>query len=190
MPFNSAMDTLCFSYKYVPVQPTDSAQVWLKYKMSGNEVGNEMIFLTGSNEYKQVKLWLSINDFMIPDNVIIGFQSNLSSDTLTSHVGSVLTIDNIYFKSTIIPTPVVTTEKEAGINIFPNPTNGVFKIQAIGQDIERLDIYNLSGQKVMSIGNDQIQFDTEIDLTGYPRGMYVIKISSGNKVNVNKLILK
>jgi len=190
MSFNSAMDTLCFSYKYVPAQTTDCAQVWLKYKTNGYEFGNESMDLTASNQYKQVKWPLSVNNFMTPNEVIIGFQSNLWSDTLTSHVGSVLTIDNIYFKSSTIPTPVVTTEEDAKINIFPNPTNGVFKIQALGQDIERLDIYNLSGQKLISIGNDQIQSETEINLTGYPRGMYLIKISSGNKTDIRKLILK
>ncbi|MEA4841385.1 MAG: T9SS type A sorting domain-containing protein [Bacteroidales bacterium] len=190
MPFNSAMDTLCFSYKYVPAQPTDSAQVWLNYKMDGNNFGGDNMYLIASNQYKQIKLPLSTNNFITPDEVIIGFQSNLWSDTLTSHVGSVLTIDHIYFKSSTIPTPIITTEKEKGISLFPNPTNGVFRIQALGQDIERLDIYNLSGQKVISIGYDQIRSDTEIDLTGYPRGMYLIKISSGNKTDVKKLILK
>jgi len=146
--------------------------------------------LTASTEYKYAEIPIMImNPFYRADSVIIFAQSSLWSDTLTSHVGSVLKIDNFHFKSEFV-TSIDVTKEEPEIILYPNPTSGRFSIHLSDNVIERIEIYNLSGQKVITLGKDQIGNDTEIDMTTYARGLYLIKINDGSKTYVEKLILK
>jgi len=189
-PFTNSIDTLSFYYKYAPAQPNDSAQVSVQFKMNGETFWYNNVYLTASTDYKYAEIPIMImNPFYRADSVIIFAQSNLWSDSLTTHVGSVLKIDNFHFKSEFA-TSIDVAKEEPEIILYPNPTSGRFSIHVSDNVIERIDIYNLSGQKVMTLGKDQIQNETEIDLTLYPRGLYLIKINDGSKTYVEKLILR
>ena len=190
-PFTNATDTLVFYYKYAPAQPSDSAQVSTQFKMNGESFWYCNTFLTASTEYKYAEIPIMIyHPYYRADSVIISIQSNLWSDSLTTHVGSVLKIDGFRFKSDKAQTGIVLAKNDTGTRLYPNPTNGKFTIQLFDKVIEKLDIYNLSGQKVMSLGKSQIQANTEVDMTSYPRGIYLIKINDGSKSEVRKLIIQ
>lgn len=79
------------------------------------------------------------------------------------------------------------------VNLFPNPTNGVFKFRlenffnATGMEI---NVYAVSGQKVLSrrmiAGNNELT----LDLSGEKAGMYVVKIQDRNgNYAIRRLIL-
>lgn len=55
------------------------------------------------------------------------------------------------------------------INIFPNPSNGIFTLNKI---IKLVEVYNMMGELVMSQGNDKT-----IDLQAFPKGIYVARIN-------------
>ena len=190
-PFTNAIDTLAFYYKYMPTLPNDSAMVSAQFKMEGESFWYNSLFLTATPTYKyaEIPIWIS-HFYLRSDTVIISIQSNLWSDSLTTHAGSVLTIDDIHFKSQNTPTSVVLAKKDTEAKIFPNPTNGRFNINLTDRSIEGLDIYNQSGQKVMALRKNQVQTNMEVDMTRYPRGIYLIRINDGSKTEVKKLILK
>ncbi len=74
-----------------------------------------------------------------------------------------------------------TTGSDALLTIFPNPNNGVFTIAAPGININQslhLAIFNIYGQSVYSTGN---YTGGQIDLSGEARGMYMLRLSDGER---------
>ena len=74
------------------------------------------------------------------------------------------------------------------ITISPNPSNGIFSVNAANLDLieVEIEIYNLQGTivyKASTFANESI------DLSKEPKGIYLLKVNSGKKVLTNKLIL-
>jgi len=86
----------------------------------------------------------------------------------------------------IVWDPVMTAVEEFtkadDISVFPNPSSGIFSI--VGNVIEEAAIYNTSGAL---IENNAIQ---QVDLTGQPDGVYILKIRTGHGLTVRHLIKK
>ena len=72
------------------------------------------------------------------------------------------------------------------VNIFPNPSNGVFNIE--GKGIRKVSVIDTFGQVVLSkeVSNDAMQ----IDLNGKAAGIYMLQIVTENGISVRKLIKK
>jgi hypothetical protein len=75
--------------------------------------------------------------------------------------------------------------KSIAINFYPNPTNSFLNLQS-EKPLGQVDLYNLNGQK-LKIYNFQQQFQAEIDLSGQPKGTYVLRSSQGWVEKVVKL---
>ncbi|OFX48111.1 MAG: hypothetical protein A2X13_03005 [Bacteroidetes bacterium GWC2_33_15] len=79
------------------------------------------------------------------------------------------------------------------INIYPNPSNGIFIISIEIDNISygSIDIYNSTGSKVY-IKNLQnnTDFVHTIDLSTMPKGMYFVKIIVNEKSFTNELIIE
>jgi hypothetical protein len=80
-------------------------------------------------------------------------------------------LDNIYFYDSDYAS-VGEVQKEA-IQVAPNPTEGL--INKTG------DVYNVSGQKVLTNSND---------LSGLPSGIYFVKVIENGNVSTSKIIKK
>lgn len=72
--------------------------------------------------------------------------------------------------------------------LFPNPTNEYFYISLLDEDISPslLTIYSIEGQLISQIS--LIKNNQKIDIGHLPIGMYIIKISNGNKIGTEKLM--
>ncbi len=70
------------------------------------------------------------------------------------------------------------------INVYPNPSNGKFIIEAKGD----LIIYNLLGEIIISqrIVSDK----TEIDLRGEAKGIYFILVNSGKGIVTKRIVIQ
>jgi hypothetical protein len=78
------------------------------------------------------------------------------------------------------------------INIYPNPTNGSFTIKFKGEEASQynLTILDLMGKEVDSYEGIILRDNKlDINLASKPSGIYFIKMTSGNDVQVAKLIL-
>ena len=73
--------------------------------------------------------------------------------------------------------------EQLDIQISPNPGNGIFEISGDLSADFSIEISTLSGQQVLFIENGN-----QIDLTSYPKGMYVAVIRSGSSVAIRKLV--
>ncbi len=78
------------------------------------------------------------------------------------------------------------------ISAFPNPTGGIFRVDARSDDMqlfERLDIYDSMGQRVMESTDPEI-FHESINLTTQPDGIYFIRGIFGNRKASCRVIIQ
>lgn len=75
------------------------------------------------------------------------------------------------------------------IKVYPNPSNGLFKIENVFSSNEILiSIYNSCGQKVMSLlENHGFTDDIEVDAIHLPNGNYLLNVQSNKEVYWFKL---
>lgn len=74
------------------------------------------------------------------------------------------------------------------ISIYPNPTKDKSIIFSNGENIKFITVYNMSGQIIFQRNNLNTT-QTNIDLSIYSNGIYVIKVVTDNTVYSNKIIL-
>jgi PKD repeat protein len=108
-----------------------------------------------------------------------------------NNMGNNLYLDNITVSNTtgnvnIIPALGTFT-------IYPNPGTGYFTLLTSGITGEmQVEVFNAQGQSVMrnEISNANQAYRQAINLAGFPKGVYVVKLTSGDKVQTMKLILE
>ncbi len=75
--------------------------------------------------------------------------------------------------------------------IYPNPTKGLVSVQITDKtsaDISTLTVINPLGQIVFT--QQLIQTKTDVDLSNYPKGIYVLKVENDNHFSFHKLIVE
>lgn len=81
------------------------------------------------------------------------------------------------------------SEKE--IKIYPNPTDGLLKVEICGYDDPdncKISVYTISGQLVLA--SDVTSSLTEVDITTQPDGMYIFLIVLNGEESTWKIIKK
>jgi len=74
--------------------------------------------------------------------------------------------------------------KKEELTVYPNPSNGVFSIH--GEDILKTEVYNFSGELLVS-GDNKCD---KIDLSNYPKGIYILKLHDKDSVINKKIVLQ
>lgn len=79
----------------------------------------------------------------------------------------------------------ITEDSEAEIEMYPNPTNGQFKIEA--NHLKRISISNLIGQQILESDANSDVF--EYDFGKYDAGVYLVRIETTKGVDVKKVLV-
>ena len=74
------------------------------------------------------------------------------------------------------------------MTVYPNPTKGKLTLSSTDK-INGYQIFNSVGEIILSESNTNFQEKT-IDLSHYSRGIYVVRINTGNQAFTRKIILK
>jgi len=82
----------------------------------------------------------------------------------------------------------------ASINVYPNPSNGVFTIEIRNYQLgitNRLEVYNILGEKVYS-QHSTVNYPLSIDLSLQPNGVYLCRVIGENNelIEESKLIIE
>lgn len=64
------------------------------------------------------------------------------------------------------------------IRIYPNPTEGQLTVEITGDGACRFDIYNISGQQVLTTNSGPGR--VVLDISSQPKGFYILRITTGN----------
>jgi len=75
------------------------------------------------------------------------------------------------------------------ISIAPNPSNGTFNLSCINT-MNTIEIYNLIGELIYSDFNFNHQISQTIDLSGSPKGIYLLKVKSSNGMYSRKIVIQ
>jgi uncharacterized protein (TIGR02145 family) len=107
-----------------------------------------------------------------------------------SQIKSMLTISDT--ETAIENEPVEIAKRSALFTLSPNPTAGIFTLKMIKVETAqtiRVEIYGMMGEIVLQSdlsGQPQYRFD----LTGMNAGVYLVRVISGDKMGVEKLIMQ
>ena len=116
-------------------------------------------------------------------NLMVAYDRSISTSNGTFTDNGLSAINEILFD----PTNISGITKNE-INIFPNPSTGIFEIIVPGISTRyNINIYGMTGNLVF---NSDIEGNTKINLNGLPKGIYIIKIDGYDFVNYEKLILE
>jgi len=182
-PFTNQIDTLCFYYKYAPVNG-DTAYVGLNFKNMGTtfwSTGGYIPSPVGTYIYMEVPF----NTVSTVDSVIVSFQSSGWNDTTMASLGSSLKIDDVHFKSQPSGAGIHQYDPSAAKKIYPNPNNGIFTIENIAKhDLVR--IMNVYGQEVNAVIAKEN--NAAIVQVSTP-GAYMVYINSRGKISQQKVIV-
>jgi len=80
------------------------------------------------------------------------------------------------------------------LNIYPNPTRGLFNISFVSDDIVTLEllVLNTSG-KVIMIENKEMfvgEYTKQVDLSEYPKGIYMVQIRTNNSFITKRIVVQ
>lgn len=76
-------------------------------------------------------------------------------------------------------------DKNKQINIFPNPSKGIFQISMEEEKIELIKVYSLLGEL-----KSEFQNSNDIDISDFPKGVYFLEIITKNNERLINKILK
>ena len=73
------------------------------------------------------------------------------------------------------------------IQVYPNPTSGKINIRnSENLKIESISIIDLNGQNLLEFENDI----NELDLSGFSKGIYLLKLTYGNEIIIKKIVIE
>ena len=102
-------------------------------------------------------------------------------------------VDSADYTITVDECVGIGENESVGIELFPNPTNGLLNINISAKDFTGagLKVLNILGKEVYSQDNLNIKgnFSTLIDLSSQPGGLYFVVISGGDQKVVRKIML-
>jgi hypothetical protein len=84
---------------------------------------------------------------------------------------------------------VVSTDQlpvDQPIRIYPNPASHTLNIILDGPGTQLLDISSITGRRLF---RQEVEGETlQIDIASFPKGVYVISLSNGDHVAIDKFI--
>lgn len=75
-----------------------------------------------------------------------------------------------------------------GVNMFPNPTTGNFAITMAKPGVYTVEVMNVLGKRVLNTRT--VGERTDLDMSGYAAGVYMVRISDGTATTVKRLTVK
>ncbi len=84
-----------------------------------------------------------------------------------------------------LPTAIEENNVE-NVKVFPNPSNGMVYICSESQQVQELQVFDMSGRLLIEKSIDEKEFS--IDMTGYNAGIYILRLTTSNGVETSKII--
>ena len=76
------------------------------------------------------------------------------------------------------------------LNVYPNPSNGIFHVSAHQLDITSLSVFNVMGQRIFQQKTFPMNSTYSIDIQNQVRGMYLMEIQTTTGTVRQKIFLE
>lgn len=87
-------------------------------------------------------------------------------------------------------TGISTTNSSADASIYPNPNKGIFTVNTNNIESGKIKILNAKGEQIQEVFIQNGHTNYQIDLTAYPKGIYLINILSDKGSSSKKIIVE
>lgn len=143
------------------------------------DAGTAGIYLWSTNETSQT---ITVN------GGIAGLGIHNYSVTITTPEGCIAT-DNI----NVMVNPCTSIDNEnsdMGVEVYPNPTNGIVNLSIAGNNSNSLEIniFDIAGKVVISKTHEPSTENVKIDMSELTDGIYFVKIYNGSEIIVKKIV--
>jgi len=100
-------------------------------------------------------------------------------------------LDDIFIRKLVLVNTVgiQQTKFMGDLVLSPNPSSGIFNLYNPDQKELSVTIYNSMGQLILDKAHVSVM-NSEIDLSSYVAGIYVVKLKSGNEEMIRRIILE
>ncbi len=157
-------DTIRFNFSF---------PIW----MSESSTHFYWLFGDGSSDTTEAPyhIYTTPGDYLV--KFTIYYNDCITSSTCIIHVDNLVKTDHVYVNS--------------NMSLFPNPTSGKFIINIDEINPGKIQLFNLSGSLVREIKtSDSSVTYYQMDVSDFPKGMYLLKWISSEKIYVKKLIVQ
>lgn len=149
--------------------------------------GNNVLIGTGNGIFSSTNnaaSWGAINTGLAANTRVLSIANN-------GHFLLIGTDSTIWRRPTIeVITGIKTVKNNGAVNIYPNPSNGIFMLELLGNtNAQQVSISNAIGQVVYinnSIGNNTLQLNVD----NVAKGVYTIQITTAQGVVNKKIIIE
>jgi hypothetical protein len=189
IPFTQKITQFKIFYQYKP-NGNDTAVFRVSLVNQRNLIAGGIFktnVATGNSGWQQATINMTYINALTPDTMWVLISS--SSLDKNPKAGSILWLDDA---SVSLPTGV-NEFVSAGhdINIFPNPSNGIFTIrsQISNNEEQYIEVYNMLGAKIHTSDKSKLSAYS-IDLSRQPKGVYFVKVYIGEKCVTKKITIE
>lgn len=146
---------------------------WYCYINDGNGNFPEVYPISADNYISELSLNIvDLNNDSLPD-IVRGYDNFPTS--------KILWLENQ------ISTSIKSIEDKSGINTYPNPTKGKLHITSKDEKINQIEIYTITGRLISKTGEINSR-EYVHDMTGLPKGAYIIQIHLDHTIQETKII--
>jgi hypothetical protein len=188
-------NSACWTYGYMggllatTLYQTWDVSNWLNYSLKVNEYdmnNNNTISLI---QYWKDEIWVlgDKSSTTYDDNNFL--LSSVSRRWDYSGINVILGDSTHYYFHTVVGINDLTAQDKF-LSISPNPSSGNFTLISSAGTIGSVEIYNLIGDLIYSDSNLSRLTSKEINLSSAPKGIYFVKIRSGEKVHSSKIVIQ
>jgi hypothetical protein len=192
----------CTSAHNVKQNTMRNAQAGLVLLTSGTTIGQQGISVMGSDNYWDMTPTMTmttqiVNNSGAPLTLYVSAGSPPAQTTVaTSFTGvvNVLTASSAPSPCGGVPARfapeenVVSAVEESNspIMVFPNPSNGQFTVSSVSSEPKDVMVYDMNGRLVFSV-MQTTDTNIAVDISGEAKGLYVVKVISGDDVQSTRI---
>ena len=146
-------------------------------------IGKDTIFITSEKaDYNKLNLKTK---FYI--NVNIRYEENIvTSDNFYIDYANLCTAETLISSGDI--------ELAKNLNIYPNPTKGIFNISFVADEVNSFELTIIDAfGKLIEMENKEMfvgEYTKQVDLSEYPRGIYMVQIKTNNSFITKRVVVQ
>ncbi len=151
-----------------------------------NDIGDVLTFNASLENGKPLPDWLvfdskSMQFFGVPQNTETLNVKITATDIFGAFVSDV-------YKLTVTSASFISDIQENEIRVYPNPTDGKFIVEITTPETGTISVVDISGKVIIIKTMNSNR--SEIDLSSYPKGVYIVDINTGTQSIKKRIILK
>src|SRR5690606_10217878 len=153
----------------------------IQSNMNSELTGNEVNLLVYYNFNHGISGGNNTGITMVTDHTTNGHGGNLNGFTLNGATSNFILDD-----CEDIPTGIIDQSLFEMNTIYPNPHTGQFTVASNSETASMVEIFDLTGKRIETQNN--VINHVLIDITRHPKGIYLVKITTGSEVIFHKVI--